>query len=81
MNKENELVNTIKASKLNIMKNSQRYLLLQVVLQEIVMGRRGVGRKIISWLKNLRIWFSSRTNQLFRAVVNKVIIVKIIADI
>ena len=85
MNKEKEIVHTIKTSKLqylgHIMRNPYRYQLLQAVLQGKLMGRRGVDRLRISWLKNLRIWVSSTTNQLFRAVVNKVMIAMRIADI
>ena len=85
MNKEKGIVNTIKTSKLqylgHIMRNPQRYQLQQVVFQGKVMGRREVGRRRISWLKNGRGWFSSTTNQLFRAVVNKIMIAKMIAHI
>jgi hypothetical protein len=45
-----------------------------------VLGARGPGRRRISWLKNLRTWFSKTTTELLRAAVNKVIIARMIAN-
>ena len=84
MNKEKEIAHTIKTSKLqyldHIMRNPQRYQLLQLVLQGKVMERRRVGRRRISSLENHRFWFYSTTNQLIKAVLNKVMIARVIAD-
>lgn len=85
MEKDREILTTIKTRKLqylgHIMRNESRFQLLQVIIQGKVQGKRGVGRRRISWLKNLRTWFSKTTTQLFRAAVNKVIIAKMVADI
>jgi hypothetical protein len=45
-----------------------------------VLGERGLRRRRISWLKNLRTWFSKTTIELFRAGVNKVIPSRVIAN-
>lgn len=85
MGKEKEVLNTVKTRKLqylgHIMRNESRYVLLQKILQGKVYGARGVGRRRISWLKNLRTWFNQSTTQLFRAAVNKVRIANMIANI
>lgn len=83
--KEREVAVTVKARKLeylgHIMRNESRYQLLQNILQGKVLGRRSAGRRRISWLKNLRTWFSMTTTQLFRAAANKVMIANMIANI
>lgn len=85
MNKTTELIYTIKSRKLqylgHIMRNENRYGLLQQILQGKVNGRRGPGRRRISWLKNLRTWFSMTTTDLFRTAINKVRIAMMIANI
>lgn len=85
MNKTTEIVKTIKIRKLqyfgHIMRNEQRYGILQRILQGKVLGKRGPGRRRISWLKNLRSWFSMTTTDLFRTAVNKVRIAILIANI
>ena len=35
---------------------SERYRLLQLIMQGKIEGRRGLGRKQISWLRNIREW-------------------------
>ena len=37
-----------------------------------MLGKRGVGRPRISWLRNLRTWFGTNTTDLFGAAVQKV---------
>jgi len=73
MGKEKEVLNTVKTRKLqylgHIMRNESRYVLLQKIPQR---KARGVGRRRILWLKNLRTLFNQSTTQLFRAAVNKV---------
>lgn len=85
MSKEKEILNTIKVRKLeylgHIMRNENRYQLLQCILQGKVEGKRSAGRRRISWLKNLRSWFSTSTTGLFRAAVNKIKIANMIANI
>lgn len=85
MNKTCEILNEVKRRKLeylgHIMRNEQRYSLLQLILQGKVHGRRGPGRRRISWLHNLRTWFSLSTTGLFRAAANKIRIAMLVANI
>lgn len=85
MDKEREVLNNIKKRKLeylgHIMRNEHRYSLLQLILQGKVLGRRGPGRRRISWLHNLRKWFSLTTAGLFRAAANKIRIAMLVANI
>jgi hypothetical protein len=56
--KQKELLTTIKARKLeyigHIIRNNQRYNILQLILQGKIEGIISVGRRRISWLENLR---------------------------
>lgn len=85
MRKEKEILYQVKKRKLeylgHIMRNPERYRLLQLILQGKIQGRRSVGRRRISWLKNLRVWFNTTTVGLFRASVNKVRIAIMLANI
>lgn len=85
MEKEKEVLNMVKCRKIqyfgHIMRNENRFHLLQSILQGKVLGRRGVRRRRVSWLKNLRNWFDMNTIQLFRAAVNKVKIAMMVANI
>lgn len=69
--KKKELLRTIKIRKLeylgHIMRNNQKYRLLQLILQGKIEDERNVGRRRISWLKNLCDWFSATTNEFFRS--------------
>uniref|UniRef100_A0A6P7FCB0 Uncharacterized protein LOC114328569 n=1 Tax=Diabrotica virgifera virgifera TaxID=50390 RepID=A0A6P7FCB0_DIAVI len=85
MQKEKELLITIKTAKIDylgyIVRNSERYGLLQLIWQGKVEGKRGPGRRRISWLKNLRTWFNTTTTNIFRAAVCKVQIAMMVANI
>lgn len=85
MGKEREIVNNVKKRKLeylgHVMRNEQRYNLLQLILQGKIFGKRGPGRRRISWLQNLRKWFSLTTTGLFKAAVNKIRIAMLVANI
>jgi len=48
------------------MRNNQRHGLLQLTLQGKIEGKRSIGRRTISWLKNLRDWFGVTSSELFR---------------
>ena len=63
----------------HIMRNP-KYQFLQLVIQGKIAGHRGPGRRT-SWLKNLRQWFGKTSLELFRAAVNKAMIVNMIANI
>lgn len=75
MKKDLELMNIIKARKLeypgHIMQNKQRYGLLQTILQGKYFGRRGPERHRTSWFKNLSIWLNKTCTQLFRIAADK----------
>lgn len=85
LNKEREIMHTVKRRKLeylgHIMRNETKYKLLKCILQGKVQGKRSIGRRRISWLKNLRTWFETSTTGLFRAATNKIIIARMIANI
>lgn len=85
LQKGTEIIHIIKKRKLeyfgHIMRNQKRYGLLQLILQGKVFGRRGPGRRRISWLRNLRTWFSLSTRGLFRTAVSKVQLALLIANI
>lgn len=59
LNKNREILGTIKRRKTayfgHIMRN-QKYEMLQLILQGKINGKRGIGRKQISWLRNIRHW-------------------------
>lgn len=78
-------MNTIKQCKLeylgHVMRNPVKYGLLQLFLQGKVEGRRGRGRRRISWLANLRKWFGVTSIKLFHAAANKTRIAMMIANI
>jgi Reverse transcriptase (RNA-dependent DNA polymerase) len=84
MQKDCEIITTIKKKKLqyigHIMRNS-KYTLLQLIMQGKILGKRNIGRRRMSWLKNLRDWFNCSNTQLFRAAVNKVRIAVMIANL
>jgi hypothetical protein len=57
MQKERELLTTVKRRKaayLGHIFRGEKYALLQLLVQGKIEGRRGMGRKRVSWLKNLR---------------------------
>ena len=59
MNCDRELLKIIKQRKMaylgHIMRN-EKYNILQLILQGKIEGRRGIGRKQLSWLRNIRNW-------------------------
>lgn len=56
MRKADEILDTIRRRKLeyfgHVMRN-QKYHLLYLIIQDKLIGRRGLGRRRTSWLKNL----------------------------
>jgi hypothetical protein len=58
MNKELEIVKTIKSRKLqylgHVMRHPEKYNLLQLIIQGKIVEKRSRGRPQISWLDNLR---------------------------
>lgn len=75
MKKDTEIVNTIKIRKLqylgHIMRNENRYTILQAILQGKMYGKRGPGRRRKSWLNNLREWYGKCSSELFRVATDR----------
>lgn len=64
LNKERELLLTIKKRKTSYLGHvirGEKYEVLQLILQGKIEGRRGIGRKQYSWLRNIRNWTGLRT--------------------
>ena len=84
LSKLTELNTEVKIRKLqylgHIMRGT-RYQMLQVIIQGKIVGKRSVGRRRMSCLRNLREWFNCLSNRLFRATVNKLQIIMMIANI
>lgn len=68
LNKDRELLNIIKARKVgyfgHIMRGS-KYHIPRLIIQGKVEGRRWIGRKKLSWLRNIRNWTGLGVEQLF----------------
>lgn len=60
---------------------NEKYRFLQLVMEGKIEGRRGMGRRRISWLKNLRDWYNVDSVSLFRAAASKVCIAMMIANL
>ena len=73
--KNRELLLNIKRRKLeyfgHVMRNPEKYKILHLAMQGKIYGKRGPGRRRISWLRNLRDWFGLSSLVLFRRAVNK----------
>ncbi|KAI5720263.1 hypothetical protein M8J77_004231 [Diaphorina citri] len=65
----------------HIMRKETKYSLLQLIIQGKIDGRRGPGRRRISWLHNLRKWTGKTSAELFRIAVNKVKLARLVANI
>ena len=84
MQKDCEIINIIQQKKLQYLGHIMRgpkYTLLQLIVQGKISGKRSVGRRRVSWLKNLRDWYGCSNYQLFRAAVNKIRIAVMIANL
>jgi len=80
-----ELLITVKCRKLSYLGhilNGDRYRILQLIMKGKIEGRRGVGRKHASWLRNLREWTGIRSaEQLFRLAEDRAQLAIVIANI
>lgn len=82
--KEKEIIITVKKRKLQYLGHvmrGEKYHLLQLILQGKIQGKRSVGRRRHSWMRNLRDWFGCTTNQLFRSAVSRIRIALMIANL
>ena len=66
VNKERELFHVVKKRKTaylgHIMRN-EKYRFLQLMIKGKIEGKRGIGRKKMSWLRNIRQWTGLRDIQ------------------
>lgn len=84
MGKERELITSIKARKLQYlghMMRGNKYELMRVIMQGKIKGKRSIGRRRLSWLRNLREWFQCSSIELFRAAVDKVKIARMLSNL
>ena len=84
MGKAKELIETIKSRKLEYLGHVARgaiYSLLRLIMQGKIQGKRSVGRRRISWLRNLREWFGCSSCDLFRAAASKIKLAMMIANL
>ena len=69
MHKDRELLGNIKRRKLEYfghMLRGPKYRLLQTIIQGRIEGKREIGRKCLSWLRNLRAWTGLKVEELYR---------------
>ena len=64
----------------HIMKG-RRYEMLKLIMQGKIKGKRNVGGRRISWLRNLRDWYNCSSIELFRAAANKVKIAMMVSNL
>lgn len=82
---QRELLTTIKCRKTGYFGHvlrGEKYRLLHLILKGRIDGRRGIGRKQLSWLRNIRTWTGIRNaEELFRTAEDREAIVRVIADV
>lgn len=64
MQKERELLNIIKKRKTSYLGHivrNEKYNILQLILEGKIEGKRGIGRKQLSWARNIRQWTGLKT--------------------
>lgn len=84
INKEMEIIETIKTRKLQYLGHITRgtkYARLQLIMQGKILGKRSIGRRKKSWLRNLREWYGCTSIDLFRAAASKVRIAVMITNL
>lgn len=84
INNEPEVLLNIKKRKLEYLGHlmrGQKYTFLQNIMQGKIQGRRSIGRRRMSWMRNLREWFGCTTNELFKTAVNKIRIALMISNL
>jgi hypothetical protein len=85
INRKRELFGAIKKRKtayLGHIMRSERYYFLQLLIEGRIEGRRGIGRKKMSWLRNIRQWTGLHDIQsLIHTARNKEAMKSVIANI
>ena len=77
MNKSKEILQTVKERKLQYLGQIMRgeiYEILRLIIEGKIAGKRSIGRRQNSWVKDLRRWFNRISTDIFRAAVSKVTI-------
>lgn len=78
LNQQKELLFNVKKRKalylVHIMRGD-RYGLLKLIIEEKIQGKRSVGRRQNSWMKDLRRWFGRTSTDIFRAAASKTMLV------
>lgn len=84
MGRERELLQLVKRRKAaylgHIFRNT-KYQFLKLIMEGKIEGRRGIGRKKYSWLKNIRDWTNLDAHALFRAAQDRNEYARIVANI
>ena len=85
MGGDRELLSTIKRRKtayLGHVIRNERYHLIQLIMEGKIEGRRGIGRKKMSWLRNIKQWTNIRnTGELIHSIGDRVKWSEMIANI
>lgn len=84
MNKERELLDTIKRRKtayLGHLMRHNKYEFLQLIMEGKIEGKRGPGRRQCSWLKNIRDWTGLDSHTLLRKARDREEFAIIVADL
>ncbi|CAG9834481.1 unnamed protein product [Diabrotica balteata] len=74
-------INTRKMEYLGYITRGAKYGILRLIMQTKIQGKRSIGRRRISWLRNLIEWYRCCSVDLFRAAANKVRIAVMIANL
>lgn len=74
VNKERDLLHTVKCKKTSylghILRND-KYYILQLIIKGKIEGKRSIGRKKLSWLRNIRNWTGLNFEELIRTAENR----------
>lgn len=84
MGKPLELLLTVRERKtkyIGHVMRGEKYELLRLIIEGKIQGKRSVGRRQNSWLKDLRRWFNCTSADIFRAAASKIMIARWIANL
>lgn len=84
MGKQKELLLTIKQRKtryIGHVMRGDRYEFLRLIIEGKIQGKRSIGRRQNSWLKDLRRWFGCSSIDIFRAAVSRTVLAIWIANL
>lgn len=84
MKKLKELMQIVKERKtryIGHVMRGERYELLRLIIEGKIQGKRSVGRRQNSWLKDLRRWFGCTSIDIFRAATSRIMIANWVANL